>query len=92
MRGAPMPAKVSQVFETGSEPEFVTNHVVKWENAGNGMVRVYFSSVRGKNDRMEFSVVTSPTELAQMARSCMRIAADFHTHITLNGEDEVVAH
>ena len=89
-----MPAgKARETYETGAEPEFVINHITRWENAGNGMVRIYVSSVRGRSDRLEFSVVTSPSELADMARSCLRIAADFHNHITLHGEDEeVVAH
>ena len=66
------------VLETGTEPEFVVNHIVRWENAGSGMVRLYLASVRGPNDRIEYSAVTSPSELAEMGRACLRIAADFH--------------
>ena len=66
------------LFETGNEQEFVVNKIVRWENAGNGMVRVYLASVRGQNDRVEYSAVTSPSELAEMGRACLRIAADFH--------------
>jgi hypothetical protein len=78
-----MPAeRARDVRENGTEPEFVANHITRWENAGNGMIRVYVASVRGRSDRLEFSVVTSPSELAEMARDCLRIAADFHNLLT----------
>ena len=85
-----MPAsKARQVVETGTEPEFVVNHIVRWENAGNGMVRLYLASVRGPGDRLEFAAVTSPSELADMARAALKIAAEFHNLLTIEQREEV---
>lgn len=66
-----------QYFEIGGEPEFIINDL-KMESAGGGNIRIYCYALRHGEYRLQFSVVATPAELADMARKVMHGAADAH--------------
>jgi len=72
-------SKERDIYETGREPEFVVYDVAKWEDAGDGLIRVYVASRRGRFDKVEFSFVCAPARLAILARELMEITTEFQT-------------
>lgn len=69
--------KQRDIVETGTEPDFQINDITRYEDAGDGMIRVYVASHRGRNDRIEYSFHCSPQTLARLGRACEVIAAEF---------------
>lgn len=76
----------ADLIETGTEPEFVATHIARCDNLPNGWVRLYIASHRsGGTDRVEFSVLVAPDDLANMARECLDIATEAHNIAVLKG-------
>jgi len=71
-----------EVQETGTEPEFVVYDLPKYEDAGDGLIRVYVASRRGRVDKIEYSFVCSPVTLAHMCRKGLIFAAEAHNVLT----------
>lgn len=67
-----------EVCETGMEPEFLAYDLPKFENAGDGLIRVYVASRRGKFDKIEYSFVCSLERLAFMCRKGLMFVAEAH--------------
>lgn len=66
------------LYETGTEPEFFVQKIAKAEPVNDGMVRVYLSTMRQNHLRLEYTVLVTITDLAEMGRECLRIAAEGH--------------
>lgn len=66
-----------ETYETGAEPDFKIDNIARYEDAGDGMIRLYICSHRGAMDRVEYSAHCSPETLMRMARTCETIAAEF---------------
>lgn len=73
------------VIETGVEPEFVAHDLTKFEDAGDGLIRVYVSSKHGTADKLEYTVVCTAERLAYMCRKGLMFAAEAHTMMTMRG-------
>lgn len=72
------PASVD-LIETGKESEYLASRIAKFDNLANGWIRLYIAAHRSAGvDRLEFTVLVAPDDLAQMARECLDIAADAH--------------
>jgi hypothetical protein len=72
-----------EIYETGNEPEYVVNDLSRWEDAGDGMIRVFVVSHRGKIDRVEYSVVCSPERLDYICRKGHMFAAEAQSSIAM---------
>lgn len=68
----------TELIETGTEPEYFITHLAKAEPLKNGLMRLYIASERRDHLRLEYTVVVSPRELAEMCRAGLLIAADMH--------------
>lgn len=68
-----------ETYEVGNEPSYVIHDAGRCEDAGDGLIRVYFTSRRGRLDKTEFSMTCAPETLARIGRDLMEIAAEFHT-------------
>lgn len=66
------------VFESGNEPDFTVDEIVRAEPLKDGMVRIYIASEWRDGLRIEFSVRVGKARLAAMARRCLSIAAEVH--------------
>lgn len=81
----------SDLILTHGEPEFVATHIARFDQLPNGWVRLYIASHRSKGvDRVEYTVLCAPDDLASMARECMEIAAKAHNVITFRGNPKIV--
>lgn len=67
-----------EVCETGVEPEFIVYDLPKFESAGDGLIRVYVASRRGRFDKIEYSFVCSLERLAFMCRKGLMFVAEAH--------------
>lgn len=72
-----MAAAQRETFERGTEPDFSINDIARWEDAGDGMIRIYVASRRGNLGKIEYSFHCTPDTLGRMARRCMEIADEF---------------
>jgi hypothetical protein len=72
-----------EIYETGSEAEFVVTGIAKYEIIGKDMLRLYLASARAGHLRLEYTAVTSCADLLEMARMCMHIVAAAHNQATL---------
>ena len=77
--GVPRPkeSKERQIFETGTEPEYVVHDISKHEEAGDGLIRLYLTTARSKFDKVEYTVVGPPETLIRIARHCEQIAREY---------------
>jgi hypothetical protein len=66
-----------EIFETGAEPDYQINDIIRYEDAGDGMIRLYFASHRGNMDRIECTAHYSPETLMRLGLRCQQIAAEF---------------
>lgn len=66
------------IYETGQEPEYVVDQIVRVEPMKEGLVRLYVASERERAVRVEYTVVISTEKLAEMGRLCLVIAAEAH--------------
>jgi hypothetical protein len=76
--GSAKEAPERDVYETGAEPEFIIHDLWKWEDAGDGLMRVFCVSRRGRADKNEYSVVCTPERLAYMCRKGLMFASEAH--------------
>lgn len=67
-----------EIYETGAEPEYVATELVKYEQVGRDMVRLYVASERGAMLRMEYTVLVTIADLIGMAASASFIIASLH--------------
>lgn len=74
----------ADLIETGTEPEFITTHIARHDQLANGWARIYFAAHRSGVDRVEFSVLCAPDDLAKMASQCMDIAVQGHNVATFS--------
>lgn len=74
------------VYETGNEPEFLIEDFARYEDAGNGMVRVYVASRRGNLNRVEYAFICCPETLARLGRTALLIAAEAHHWVGFVGD------
>jgi len=72
--GAVKEAIEREVYETGGEPEYPIRDLWKWEDAGDGQMRVFCVSKRGAYDKSEYTVVCTPRTLAQLCRKGLMFA------------------
>lgn len=83
--------EANDLILTHGEPEFVATHIARFDQLPNGWVRLYIASHRSKGvDRVEYTVLCAPDDLASMARECMEIAAKAHNVITFRGNPKIV--
>jgi hypothetical protein len=68
-----------EVIETGTEPEFFIHDIDRWEDAGDGMIRVLVVSRRGNSERGEYWLMCSPDRLAYMCRKGLTFAEEART-------------
>lgn len=71
------------VIELGNEPEFIVHDMPRWEDAGDGLIRVYVASMHGSCDRMEYSFVCTQERLAYMCRKGLMFAAEAHNRFAM---------
>ena len=76
--GAAKEDATRDVYETGTEPDFHISGISRHEDAGDGIIRVYVTSRKGRMDRTEYSFHCSPETLVRLARECMEIASEYH--------------
>lgn len=69
-------ASARETFETGAEPDYPIYDLSRWEDAGDGNIRVYVVSRRGTTDRTEYSFTCMPDRLASMCRKGLMFAAE----------------
>jgi hypothetical protein len=67
-----------ELFETGAEPDYSIFDLERWEEAGDGNIRVYVTSRRGKTDKTEYSFTCTPDRLARVCRKGLMFAAEAH--------------
>ena len=80
------------LIETGTEPEFLASSIPRYDMLPNGWVRLYIASHRSRNiDRIEYTVLVAPDDLATMGRQCMDIAAEAHNVATFRDNPKVRA-
>lgn len=65
-----------ETVETGNEPEFVIYDVARWEDAGNGLIRILISSKHGNINRGEYWIYASPERMMHMASKCQKFAVE----------------
>jgi hypothetical protein len=64
------------VIETGNEPEFLIHELPKWEDAGDGFMRVLVSSFRGNAERSEYWAICTPERLTYICRKGLIFAEE----------------
>lgn len=80
------PEVASDVIESGTEPEYFISRLLRYDLMPNGMVRLYFSSKRGRNiQRLEYSVILSTEDLVLMAREALNICGEAHNASQFRG-------
>lgn len=72
-----------ELFETGAEPDYSAYDMPRWEDAGDGNIRVYISSRRGARDQTEYSFTCTPERLAFMCRKGLLFAAEAHNTLLI---------
>lgn len=66
------------LFETGAEPDYSIFDLERWEDAGDGNIRVYVTSKRGTVDRTEYSFTCTPERLCLVCRKGLDFASEAH--------------
>lgn len=75
-----------EIIETGLEPRFFVNVMVRHEVMPDGMVLLTYGLKHGSKINVEYSVLVPLSALAEIARNNQHIAADAHNTLIFRGD------
>lgn len=80
------PEPTWEYFETGSEPEYFVTHT-RLEVVQGGNIRIYCYVKRHDRMHLLYTAIVPPSDLAEMARKSMQVAAEAHNSSLWSGAE-----
>ncbi len=84
---------MSDLIETGGEPEFYISDIVRTEVAGGGAsLRLYLACEKHGHVILQFTVVASVADFAKMAKQVLNVAGGEHAALLLESPGALKTH